>query len=758
MYKLIRRGHWTYILAFLILTAVFYWDGLSFSHMIYSECPVAEIANFKVVQEGIKNWDFPLWMPNYHGGVPFFANAQNAVLHYNVLLGIISPTFQGGCNLGILVNTFLAGVFMFYLALYLGLKERNALISGVIYMFSGFAITHAITIQSRYSVYAWVPMIFLAAHKALNSEMWIRDSIIAGVVLAVVGHSSGLDFFLYAVSVILPIICAMHIFGKDAKGRIVRVILFGLVVFAVFFGLMAVRVLPLLEWGDVSSKGQGFSYEESIGGHLQFNTFEDFYSLLINPPNKWVEHASYASLGPIAIILLLFSIPLWKRKTVLTFVLIAAAGFLIGAGTYLYYPIWRFVPGISAGHHVDRFLFLYQFGISVLAGFGSAKLFEFAERKFPKLSMKMAFSVIVILLFLSSAIFSAISIYGRRTIDIDSSLKNNQLLNYLSEQEGVFRIHNIGTQTIAGFAGMYAVFRDLEILYGTSPIWIYDYLNEYLSVAYTDPAKFYGMLNTRYIYSESEIKIPGLNFVGKFDECSGCLEDHGTDKGIDGPYLYENLDFLPRAYFPEHSILIVGDYGNEKGAMYGIMRMQEFYPAKTVIIIGESPDIAAYDDGFLGHFDAVLLVDGVKLDNVEPLSAYMGKGGKVLPNVAEGKTSVSADEIASLLKGFGEGYDANEAKISEYGNDIRKIDVEGKRGFLQLAEKFYLFPDGWRAHADGKEREILRSNGVNSAIWVDGEKELVLGYEPDSFETGKWITIGTIAVLIFLYVFHKRKQ
>ena len=750
------KQNWKFILAFFLLTSIFYWDGLSFNRMIYSECLVAEVANFKVAQDSLLNLDFPLWMPNYHGGIPFFANAQNAVLHYNVLLGILSPSFQGGCNLGILVNTFLAGVFMFFLMLYLGLKKRNAFISGVIYMFSGFAITHAITIQSRYSIYAWTPLMFLFLHKALNSEEWLKNSIIVGIVVAIAAHSSGLDFFLYAVSVIFPIVLLMHLFGKGVKKRALRAVFVGVVIGVVFLGLMAIRVLPLLEWAEVSSKGPGFSYGDSIGGHLQFKTFEDFYTLLINPPNKWVEHNSYASLGPIALLLVLFSIPMWKKKSVLTFVLIALAGFLIGAGTILYYPLWKFVPGIAAGHHVDRFLFIFQFGIAILAGFGSSGLFEFMEEKFPKVNLKVAFALVVVLIFATSAVFSAKSIYGRKTIDLEYSLENNNLLNYLSEQKGVFRIHNIGTQTIAGFAGMYAVFKDLEILYGTSPIWVYDYLNEYLSISYSDPAKFYGMLNTKYIYSDREINVPGLNLVNKFEDCENCLEDYGTDKGIDGPYLYENTAYLPRAYFPDKSALIIGDREQEKGAMYEMMKLPEFYPAKVNIVMGESNKVKDYDG--LSRFATIILVNGADAGDGNALKDYVENGGVLLPNIVEGKTSVTLEEVASTFREFGAGFDAEEVMIKEYTSDRRVFDVSGKKGFLQLAEKFYLFPNGWRAYADGKEREILRSNGVNSAIWIDGEKELVLEYEPDSFRVGMWITIGTIALLAVLYFIYGKQQ
>ncbi len=757
MTTLLKKNHWKYILVLVLLTGVFYWNALSFHQMIYSECLVAEVANFKVAQDGLLHGEMPLWMPNYHGGIPFFANAQNAVLHYNVLLGMLSPTFQGGCNLGILVNTFLAGLFMFYLLIYLGLKERDAFISGVVYMFCGFAITHSITIQSRYAVFAWTPLLFLVVHRALHEDAWIKNSIIAGIVLAVIGHSSGFDFFLYAVSIIFPIIFLFSLWGDHLKARLFKAAGVAIIIGIIFLGLMAIRILPLLEWGDVSSKGQGFSYEDSIGGHLSFKTAQDWITFIINPPNTWVEHNSYASLGPLVVLLVLFSIPLWRKKNVLTFVGIALAGFLIGAGTLLYYPLWKFVPGIAQGHHVDRFLFLYQFGMSVLAGFGASRFFAFVEKKWLQIKIGQVFAVLVILLFLSSAIFSAESIYGRKTIDLDYSLKNNQLLNYLSQQPGIFRVHNIGTQTIAGFAGMYAVFLKLEILYGTSPIWVYDYLNEYLTVTYSDPAKFYGMLNTKYIYSDKELTVPGLQFVKKFDKCQNCLEDYGTDKGIDGPYLYENLEYLPRAYLPDKSILIVGETQQEKEIMYGIMKLPEFIPSRENLVMGKSSKVDDYSPDFLQHFDAVILVSGADAGDGTLLASFVRNGGHLLPNLFENKTSMTPEEVSTFLKMYGTTWNTDELNFTTYSPDYRVISLPGKSGFLQLSEKFYLIP-GWNAYADGQQREILRSDGVNSAIWINGEKELVLKYDPDSYRVGKWITVGTITLLLIFFILYHRKQ
>ena len=89
---------------------------------------------------------------------------------------------------------------------------------------------------------------------------------------------------------------------------------------------------------------------------------------------------------------------------------------------------------------------------------------------------------------------------------------------------------------------------------GGSGIWFNEYLS-YLSVAQqTNPAKLWGMLNNKYVISDRELNFPNLQFIDKFELCKEC-----TIWEASGPYLYENLKFMPRAYFVDKSILVIGN-------------------------------------------------------------------------------------------------------------------------------------------------------------------------------------------------------
>ena len=74
----------------------------------------------------------------------------------------------------------------------------------------------------------------------------------------------------------------------------------------------------------------------------------------------------------------------------------------------------------------------------------------------------------------------------------------------------------------------------------------------------------WGMLNVKYLTSAQELNISGFSFEKKFEE----YEDAWPDNS-DGPYLYTNDEFMPRAMFIPQAILILGDYNSKKQTMYG---------------------------------------------------------------------------------------------------------------------------------------------------------------------------------------------
>ncbi|MFH1408982.1 MAG: hypothetical protein ABIH34_03675, partial [Nanoarchaeota archaeon] len=290
-----------------------------------------------------------------------------------------------------------------------------------------------------------------------------------------------------------------------------------------------------------------------------------------------------------------------------------------------------------------------------------------------------------------------------------------------------------------------AIPMELQVLYGFNNVWIPEYFNEYLAIAHQAPMKFYGMLNTKYIYADQPIESDDLSFIGKFNECTICYDD-SVDAGIDGPYLYENLLYLPRAYMADRSILVMGDGARE--AMYSLMLLDSFSPQNAVLVMDQKGKISDYSQEFLNHFDAILLTSGeLDLPSNALLTAYAAQGGKVLPDIPNGKTEITQEEVEAVLSSSGI---AEEIPIEDYSPNGYSITPEGS-GFLVLSEKFFMF-DAWKAKSS-KELEMLRGNGLQTVIWVDTPEKITFSYESSTFRTGMIISIVTVILLVGLAIF-----
>ena len=123
--------------------------------------------------------------------------------------------------------------------------------------------------------------------------------------------------------------------------------------------------------------------------------------------------------------------------------------------------------------------------------------------------------------------------------DLKYELSKNEVLNYIADDEDILRFRIFETQGIDWGTDHYSVTLGIHDVFGTENIWLVDYLPIYLSQANQNPAKGYGILNTKYITSTSELDIEDYNLVDKFEECG--YYKNGADicqpRKSDGPYL-----------------------------------------------------------------------------------------------------------------------------------------------------------------------------------------------------------------------------
>jgi len=102
------------------------------------------------------------------------------------------------------------------------------------------------------------------------------------------------------------------------------------------------------------------------------------------------------------------------------------------------------------------------------------------------------------------------------------------------------------------------------------------------------------------------------------------------------------------------------------------------------------------------------------------------------------------------------------ADISSYTPDMLTVDVETSQpAMLVIAEPYY---PGWQASVDGESTDIWRVNHALRGVWVEeGQHQIEMVYDPDSFRTGARISLGTlgtmlIGVMISVAVHFRRRR
>lgn len=527
------------------------------------------------------------------------------------------------------------------------------------------------------------------------------------------------------------------------------------IVAIIFLGLIAVKLALLLEFSEVSNLSAGRSLEGAKGAHLEADNIIDAIIksiVFLSTSQIKISSLESISIGIIGFILLLLSLLKYKNKYVITFSILILILFILSYGGFLFKILYNYFPGYDRQHHIARSLYLVPLFASILIGFGTQNLFKLIKIK-NKVILNSIYSLIIILLMANIGFFTGPD-YDKEVNKFNTKdlLEQNEMMTFIkNEKENeIFRIHSANTNNYMGSTTMlYSGLFDLETTDGSVNIWITEYLNEYLiQYGSNNPYRFLGMLNTKYIYSTVPINNSNLLLVNKFKECELCRNMFGVNSG-DGPYLYENKEYLPRAYLANNAILVAGNSNSAKQVMYSLLLHKDFNPSSTVIITLD-PNKMDLSEDILNKFNAIILVNNIQnLKFINQLKEYYDNGGKVIPNIFEEKNQISEEDINNIMANL-QKTGLEKLEISDYKPNSYKVSTKDKSGFLVLSEKFFMF-DGWKAKSNKQSKEIYRANGINSAVFIKEDDYIKLNYSPKSYR--RYIILFNITLLIILIYF-----
>ena len=701
--------------------------------------------NAYLLKKSLDGFNLPLWSPYTLGGMPLFAKPQIPVFQFTWLFLLLAPTAWLGLKWALLFHLFIAGVGMYlFMVFFMRTSPAISFLTSLLYMLNGnllgeFASGHFNVMNA----YAWLPFILLCLFLALQTAYWLAFSLGAGSFMALVILGGSVQEGMY-VLILVAFVLFFHLFGKGIPKRILKAAIVGVIVFVVFFGLSAMKLLPMLELLDIAkTRAAGFSYGELVGdGTIRFATL--IPSLL-------------GFFGIIGLILLPFALfNLRKKKTILIGALMVFS-LIILTKNPLIHLLWQHAPFISKMRGIYKVIFLFVFPLAVLMGLGASNLIALAREKLKSSFFQQPLFAHGSILILCAALIITLGVFGPEQPRFDSlgaQLEKNEILQFMqmdiAQDNELFRFKMAETNGIDWGTDFYSAPLGLHDIYGYDNVWNSNYMPIYLSAANSNPSKLFGMLNMKYLTSMNPLNISGFSFVQKFEEC-GYYEDSidiCQPRKSDGPYLYRNDLYLPRAYLADHAILVLGPSENTRNIEFFLLQSAQYDPATTVILGSESASSLGIP---LSEFDSIILAGQPLQQDMESLRTYSAKGGALLPNIFAGENQLLEQMILSSLP-KDDGLPLIEVPFRYLTDSSAAATLSTSGKFLVLSEQFSLYP-GWNAQLDSMNIPLRTHATILTALYVDGKKgEITFVYNPSSVRLGILLSGFSLAIVLSLVV------
>ena len=726
----------------------------------------------RIYQEIKEGNYYPLWNKYTLAGSPLMADPEVSIFNFPLLYMLMGIDPYLSDNLGILTRFLLAGIFM-YLFVNLITKSREAaFVSALAYANGGYFVWDLIAGAYAFiQAMSFLPLVLICFYYVIFTDKYIIASLFTALSLVMAATYSATIFVYFTIFGFL-FWATFLIMAKNKKKMFKKYIISAIIIIPLFLGLIAYKALPAKEYIELTERGgEGISFEEAHRGWAvkDLAIIDPWISTKYNRQNFRDIY-----LGLIPFILVCFAVFFkFKNKWVILLSFTTLILVLASFGDRIFYLFYKFYPMIYNMRRPQRFLTIANLTANILVGFGYLAFFSkfgktlsiYLSNKFKHLSLFLnkitknsltikdklsyfnwSFILVVALIILNLNISS----FGLNYVDMGEQISKNEVMTFISKQPGIFRMHV--WEMIGQEYGMEHFTQPLKLqhLYGFVTVWEIDYMNIFMSISFQSSAKIWGMLNTKYIMAMSPLNVSGFKFINKFKECPSCNPLKAA-----GPYLYENEKYLPRAYITNNAVLVYGkNKQNVQQLTYGLILTKEFNP-QNMIVISTDKEKDMNDPEFISKFKALFLTEMPPSESI--LKKYKKEGGKIFPDIFEGKTEINTMEISEffdLLNNNSEYYPLKDY-IEYIPKNADKIKIklkEPKTGFLILSEKYSYYP-GWYAKSRGNNLKVLKASDVLTAISLNKDKDIDIYYFPNSFKYGLIISLITLIIIISLLIY-----
>lgn len=751
-----------------LATAGFFWP-LLFGSNVWMPAGGGDLAGFlyptyHFAQEWILRGVIPLWNPYIFGGTPFLADIQTALFYPpNLLTYILSDplTYRDLEYLSVL-HFYVAGAGMYALLRFGPFRPtgrplaRSAALAGALaFGFSDLFVTHFGNLN-LIATAAWMPLVFLFFARALGPEVRgqaapsprvrVALALAAGVLLGVAFFAGHIQPFLM-IALALALYAVFH--AAAASVPWTRALAILLLTFATTAGLSAITLLPALELTRLSVRS-GFTYADAT----QFSVPPlELVGLLVpgffgrGPANAWGPWArvevGYVGVFPLLLAALALLLVRHRQTQFLALLTLAGLGLALGGYAVLHGWLYQFVPGFGQLRAPARFILIMDFGLATLAAIGmdvlvsplAAQLHTVIRRV-----VRTGSGIALVLGASASALALGILILGQgqdpalfqRIANAANALAFFLLLLALGMALLVLRSREALDRRAWAALALALIGLDLFSL------------GAYTDVGTSDPTLGYQRADV-------------IGFLRQNIDTAR-LDSRTDVEGLwrpDTGLLYR----LPDVYGDNPLVLDTFDTFWENtggrdtsryallGVKYVLARRGTPLPSNFVEAFQGGGGITVWEN--LRPFPRAWLVPEW---NTEPVSPQRALEVMADPAFDPARTAILQEPAPAPPSGPS----ANAAPVQITGaapNEIRLSVDAGPGALLMLGE---VYAPGWYAEVDGQPAAVLRADYLFRAVPVPkGQHQVMLRYQPFSFQLGALVSALTLAALLAFSVWFR---
>ncbi len=678
----------------------------------------------------------PLWNPFSFAGTPHAGNYQSAVFSPVNILPIVLGSIDGW-SIAILLQPFLAGIFMYFFLRTLHATRSSATLASISFMFSGFLVVWMAYGTLGYAV-LFLPLILGSLVRLYEKpSAWAIIGVSTGIALSLLSGHFQMSIYVVMATIAFAVFWAFFSRKTSRLSWSLISIVFGLT-------MAMPQLMASFDAYTQSVRSASFVKGEVIPWQYLVTAFSpDYYG---NPVtrNDWFGHyAEWASfIGVIPLLLSFYAIVRRRRPLVWFFLSLGLVSLLLATPTPLNDLLFALKIPVLSTSAAGRIIMLLSFSLSVLSALGLDQIRQDWKGKNYKPFLRFASCIGMLIIFLWIL------------------LSVGQVLP--ADKLAIARRNSILPTTIAGIgivAMLTAFFRPgvkyfiLIVLLGVSSIDSLRFATKWMPF---DPRA--------YMYPGMDV-ISFLTERGQVDRIFGNVGNELTGvfqlpsvEGYDALYQKRYGEFVRFAdegalKNPERSVVTVA-----RGGAYS-QRVLDLLGVRYIIHrLSDGTNVWAYPHWKYPFYTSVYKDDHYEIfENTHALPRFFLASRYELRTDREAMLRAlimdeTFDRERILLEHappFVPQEGSAEVSLTRYTPNEVVFSVQSSADKLLFLSDVY--EDGWKASVDGKETALLRANYAFRAVSVPaGTHEVRMFYRPRSVTIGIPVAIISFIVLILL--------